>query len=202
MKKITAIFVLLFATLLSVNAEEVTGQTIYDNKCAACHTLEMPDDMSTMKAPPMSKVSAKIKHSFDDNKTAFVAFVEDYIQDPSEEKAKCMAKAIKNFGVMPPIGKAMSEEERNVVATWLFDNFDEKWDAKDCEGANCKGKKKEDKCGSGKCGGDKAKTDSKCGSGKCGGDKAKTDSKCGSGKCGGDKAKTESKCGSGKCGGK
>ena len=185
MKKITAIFVLLFATLLSVNAEEVTGQSIYDNKCVACHTLKMPDDMSTMKAPPMSRVSAKVKHSFDDNKTAFVAFVEDYIQDPSEDKAKCMAKAIKNFGVMPAIGKAMSEEERKVVATWLFDNFDEKWDAKDCEGADCAGKKAKSKCGSGKCGGDKAKTDSKCGTGKCGGDKAKTESKCGTGKCGG-----------------
>ena len=64
---------------------------------------------------------------------------------------------------------------------------------------------KEGKCGEGKCGGDKAKTEAegKCGEGKCGGDKAKTEGKCGEGKCGGDKTKTEAegKCGEGKCGG-
>ena len=202
MKKITAILVLLFATLISVNAEEVTGETIFNSKCVACHTLKIPKDKSTMKAPPFGKVSAKIKHDLDDNKTAFVAFVEDYIQNPSEEKVKCMPMALKKFGLMPPIGKAMSEEERKTVATWLFDNFDEKWDDANCTGPNCKGNKcgADKKCGSGKCGGDKAKSDSKCGSGKCGGDKAKTDAKCGNGKCGGNKAKTDKKCGSGKCG--
>ena len=200
MKKITAILVLLFATLVSVNAEEVTGETIFNSKCVACHTLKIPKDKSTMKAPPFGKVSAKIKHDLDDNKTAFVAFVEDYIQNPSEDKIHCMPRALKKFGLMPPIGKAMSQEERKTVATWLFDNFDEKWDDANCTGPNCDGKK----CGSGKCGGDKAKTDAKCGNGKCGGDKAKTDKKCGSGKCGDDKAKakTDAKCGSGKCGGK
>ena len=205
MKKITAIFVLLFATLLTVNAEEVTGQTIYDNKCAACHTLQMPDDMSTMKAPPLSRVSAKIKHSFDDNKTAFIAFVEEYIQNPSEDKAKCLARAIKNFGVMPSLEKNTTAEERKTVATWLFDNFDDKWDGKDCKSGDCKGANKakaEKKCDSGKCGGEKAKSEMKCGSGKCGGEKAKTEMKCNSGKCGGEKAKTETKCGTGKCGAK
>ena len=104
-------------------------------------------------------LSSKVKHAFDDNKTQFVEFIADYIQNPSEEKAKCMARAIKNFGVMPAIGKAMSEEERKVVAEWMFDNFDEKWKTKD---------KKKEKCGEGKCGGDK-KPDMKCAAGKCGG---------------------------------
>jgi mono/diheme cytochrome c family protein len=174
MKKITAIFILLFATLLSVNAEEVAGQTIYDNKCASCHTLKMPDDKSTMKAPPMSRVSAKVKHAFDDNKTAFIEFVADYIESPTKEKAKCMTRAIKNFGIMPAIGKAMTKEERNTIATWLFDNFDEKWETKDCKGGDCAGKTKESKCASGKCA-----------SKKCGNDKSKTEMKCASGKCGG-----------------
>jgi uncharacterized low-complexity protein len=63
----------------------------------------------------------------------------------------------------------------------------------------------EGKCGEGKCGGDKAKSEAegKCGEGKCGGDKAKTDAegKCGEGKCGGEMKATEGKCGEGKCGG-
>ncbi len=199
MKKITAILVLLFATLVNVNAEEVTGETIFKSKCVACHTLKIPKDKSTMKAPPFSKVSAKIKYDLDNNKTAFVAFVEDYIQNPTEEKVKCMPMALKKFGLMPPIGKAMSEEERKTVATWLFDNFDEKWDDANCTGPNCKG----NKCGSGKCGGDKAKCASKWNDTNCTSPNCKG-KKCGSDKCGDDKAKakTDAKCGSGKCGGK
>jgi len=55
----------------------------------------------------------------------------------------------------------------------------------------------EGKCGTGKCGAEKAK-EGKCGNGKCGAEKAKE------GKCGGEKAK-EGKCGAekakeGKCG--
>jgi uncharacterized low-complexity protein len=183
MKKITTLLVALLATFSMVNADdELTGQKVFDSKCVACHFEQMPEKMSDLKAPPMSRISAKVKHAFDDNKTQFVAFVADYIQDPSEEKAKCMARAIKNFGIMPAIGKAMSEEERNVVANWMFDNFDEKWETKDCKSGDCKGKGK-NKCGEGKCGGDK-KAENKCGTGKCGGDK-KPAMKCAAGKCGG-----------------
>ena len=55
-------------------------------------------------------------------------------------------------------------------------------------------KKKDGKCGEGKCGAEKKKD------GKCGADKKK-DGKCGEGKCGGDmKKKKDGKCGEGKCG--
>jgi len=58
-------------------------------------------------------------------------------------------------------------------------------------------KKKDGKCGEGKCGAEKKK-DGKCGEGKCGADKKK-DGKCGDGKCGAEKKK-DGKCGEGKCG--
>ncbi len=200
MKKITTLLVALFATFTMANADdELTGQKVFDSKCVACHSEQMPEKKSDLKAPPMSRISAKIKHAFDDNKTQVIEFIADYIQNPSEEKAKCMARAIKNFGLMPPIGKAMTEEERTVVANWMFDNFDEKWETKDCKSGDCKGKGK-GKCGEGKCGADK-KDGSDCHSKKCGDDKAKTESKCGEGKCGGDK-KPDMKCAAGKCGGK
>lgn len=194
MKNITKIMLALLATFTMMHADELTGQTVFDSKCVACHFEQMPEKMSDLKAPPMSKISAKVKHAFDDNKTQFVAFIADYIQNPSEEKAKCMARAIKNFGVMPAIGKTMTEEERQVISKWMFENFDEKWETKDCKSGDCKGKSK-GKCGDGKCGGDK-KSDMKCASGKCGGEKAKTE------KCGSEKPSTNAKCGAGKCGGK
>jgi len=174
MKKITTLLVALFATFTMANADdELTGQKVFDSKCVACHSEQMPEKKSELKAPPMSKISAKIKHAFDDNKTQVIEFIADYIQNPSEEKAKCMARAIKNFGIMPPIGKAMTEEERKVVAEWMFDNFDEKWETKDCTSGDCKGK----------CGAEK-KAGSNCHSKKCGGDK-KSEMKCATGKCGG-----------------
>jgi cytochrome c5 len=170
MKKITSIMIALLATFTMINANEPTGQAVFDSKCVACHSEQIPEKMSELKAPPMMKISAKIKHAFDNNKTQFVAFITDYIQDPSEEKAKCMKKAIKNFGLMPAIGKAMSKEEREVVSTWMYDNFDEKWKTKDCKSSDCKRKgkdKEKGKCGDGKCGSEK-KADMNCTAAKCG----------------------------------
>ncbi len=170
MKKITTLLILLFSTFTMLNAEALTGQKVFDAKCVACHSEKMPEKMNDMKAPPISKVSAKLKHSFDNNKTKVIEFIVDYIQNPSKEKSKCMKPAIEKFGLMPAIGKAMTPEERQTVSTWMFDNFDEKWETKDCQSGHCKGK---GKCGQGKCGGDK-----------CASEKPKTEHKCGHGKCG------------------
>lgn len=195
MKKTTTLLVALFATLTLANADEVTGQKIFDTKCVACHTEQMPKKKKDMKAPPMAKVSAKIKHSFDNNKTKVVAFIADYIENPAKEKSQCMAMAVKKFGLMPPIGKGMTKEEREVVATWVFENFDKKWEDKNCHASAGKGKMKVDRPG--KCGVEK------CGAGKCGAvksDDGKASMKCGKGKS--LPERPGMKCGSGKCGGK
>jgi len=139
---------LLFAAVnLSAN---VTGENVYNSKCAKCHMLNAPMDMGKiehmetmqemmrgMKAPPMAMVSAKVKHSVGNDEAAFTAFVMDYIKNPSRDKAVCMPMAIRRFGLMPPIGTSMSIEERAAVAVWLYKNFDEKWD--DNKGMACKG---------------------------------------------------------------
>jgi len=133
--------------------------------------------MKNMKAPPMSKVSGKLKSEFK-TKEAFVAFVKDYIVNPSAEKAKCMPMALKKFGVMPPIGKSLSETELDTIANWMYDSFNEKWDP-NAAGMMCntkdKGMGQGMKCGQGKCGGGmgmkKPKADvksMKCAAGKCG----------------------------------
>jgi len=87
------------------------------------------------------------------SKKEFVTFVKDYIQNPSQKKGYCMPMAYKRFGTMPPIGKGMTKEERDIVANWLYDNFKGKWemnmDAKACSSRNSK---KQMRCGAGKCG--------------------------------------------------
>jgi len=161
----------LLATVL-LNAQ--TGEKIYEAKCAMCHKISPMMDkqkmmkmskkermsmkekmMKTMKAPPMNKVSAKIKFDLKDDKSAFVAFVKDYIVNPSSEKSHCMPMAVKMFGTMPPIGKAMTTKEVDIVSNWLYDNFNNKWDMSE-KGMACKmshKKEKSMKCGQGKCGG-------------------------------------------------
>ena len=189
MKKSLVSLLLVVSSLFALSGEEV-----YTQHCASCHTKDMMMDMGgmmqwrekmkgatkeerqtmrqkmmnemqkgDMKAPAMPMISMRIKH-MTDTKEEFVNFVKDYIQNPSQEKGYCMPMAYKRFGVMPPIGKGMSEEERDLVSQWLYDNFEGSW--KDSMGGMmCE--KKNMKCGSGKCG-SKSNEDMRCGSGKCG----------------------------------
>ena len=196
MKKTLLIALAFFGTLsLQAGAD---AETIFNSNCAVCHMKKPMMDkqkmmqmsreermsmkqkmMENMKAPPMSKVSAKLKNDFK-TKEAFVSFVKDYIVTPSKEKSHCMPMALERFGVMPPMGKGLSETELNNIANWLYDSFDSKWDADD-KGMLCNmnGKKGMGqggmKCGQGKCGGGmgkkkpEAETKSmKCQAGKCG----------------------------------
>jgi len=120
---------------------------------------------SDMKAPPMPMVSMRLKKMLAQDREKFIAFVEDYIQNPSEAKGFCMPMAYKRFGTMPPIGKTLSKEERATIAAWLYDNYEGSWggsmDGKMCEMKN-RGMKSM-KCGGGKCGGAMQKGSAKCG---------------------------------------
>jgi mono/diheme cytochrome c family protein len=107
----------LFLLVTSV-AFSVNGFEVYKNYCASCHSLYPPP----LKAPPMSMVSYRVK-TFYPKREDFVRFVKDYITEPSQEKGVCMPMAYRMFGVMPPVGKGMSEEEKEAVARWLFENF-------------------------------------------------------------------------------
>jgi len=149
-----------------------SGEEIYKSKCMACHKIidmkaqkkkmmqlsmaerkaAKAEFMRSMVAPPMNKVSARIK-KFHPKKDDFIAFVSEYIVNPDRKKALCMPMALKRFGVMPPIGKTMSHDEIQTVAAWLYENFHEKWQ----EMQACAAKK-----------GDKGGMKMKCGSGKCG----------------------------------
>ena len=122
------------------------GQQVYEKYCQSCHMLQPPMErqkimkmpmherktamrqmMKKMKAPPMAKVSAKLKHVFDGDRAKIVAFIEDYIVHPSAQKARCMPRALKRFGVMPPVGQSLTPAQRRAVAEWIVDNFHGKW---------------------------------------------------------------------------
>ena len=121
---------------------------------------------SGMRAPAMPMVSMRLKMMLGHDKEKFVAFVDDYIQNPSREKGFCMPMAYKRFGVMPPIGKSMTQEQRREVAVWLYENFKGEWKTS-AQGKMCDLKNKGMKCGAGKCGKSEKKA-MRCGNGKCG----------------------------------
>jgi len=115
------------------------GYEVYKKHCSACHIehaspqqmrkfrmMAMHGKKPPISAPPMNEVSARVKH-FYPSEVEFITFVKNYITNPSREKGVCMPMAYKLFGVMPPIGKALSEEEKEAVAYWLYHNYKEKW---------------------------------------------------------------------------
>ena len=116
------------------------GFKVYKNVCSTCHWERVsPEQIKNIKkvvmsggrppfnAPPMSEVSARVK-KFYPTEEKFVAFVKDYITNPSREKGVCMPMAFKIFGTMPPIGKNMKEEDKEAVAKWLYHHFHMTWE--------------------------------------------------------------------------
>jgi len=189
MKKLLLIAILGLGSLFAS-----TGEEVYKAKCSMCHKakgmmnesemksmkskmqsatkeekMAMKESMmmkmkkSGMRAPAMPMVSKRLKSQLKDRE-AFIAFVEDYIQNPSKEKGFCMPMAYKRFGTMPPIGKGMSKEERVTVAAWLYDNYKGSWGGS-TDGKFCEMKNKSMKCGAGKCGSSQKtpKSSAKCG---------------------------------------
>lgn len=160
MKK-AILFASLFMATLTLQAQ--TGIEVFENKCVACHvktppagmgqrgTPEHREAMMKMKAPPMMKVAMKVKMAHPKKET-FVAFVTDYIENPSKEKVLCNSNAVDHFGLMPPVGKTMTTEERAKVAEWMYDNFSDQKSCSACTSCEGKSKKEEMKCSAGKCG--------------------------------------------------
>ena len=123
MKKIVCL--LLGATFLLASQND--GAVIFKNNCQVCHIMKKGWQLSkaqkaSMKAPPAFGITKHVRDAFGDKKD-FVEFVSNYIAHPDKSKAKCEKKAIKRFGLMPPIGAGMTKQERENVASWMFDNL-------------------------------------------------------------------------------
>jgi len=125
MKKIILSLVLVASSLFSLD-----GNMVYEKHCLVCHKMLKPK--VGLLAPPISSVSKRLQRDIG-SKEEFVAFVKDYIQNPSKEKGHCSEKAFVNLGTMPPIGKSLTKEEIDSVSVWLFDNFKHPEKIKSCD---------------------------------------------------------------------
>jgi hypothetical protein len=63
-----------------------------------------------------------VKEKFDTKESA-VKFMVDYIQNPAKEKAACEPHSIEKFGVMPSLKGAVSPEDLEKTANYVYDTY-------------------------------------------------------------------------------
>lgn len=103
------------------------GYQVYQKSCKVCHLATRKKQMeyrrqgNTPGGPPIKRVALRLLAELPE-KTNFIQFVDDFITNPSKEKA-LMPNPVSKLGLMPPIGKAMSPEDRKAVAEWMYEEF-------------------------------------------------------------------------------
>lgn len=128
---------LLFTTLLlGSTLFGVDGYEVYKKNCSSCHVEMMTKsyalkNFKKLKAPPMVEVSARLKENIiikddeeDIHRYLFILFVKDYIQNPQLDYSMCTAGAIETFGVMPSLKGKLRADEKQAVAEWLYDRYE------------------------------------------------------------------------------
>lgn len=105
-----------------------SGEELFDEKCLMCHikTKPTPEARSGFVAPPAMGVMFHVKEAFDGDKAKVIAFIKDYAHNPSRDKAKCMARSIERFGLMPSQKESVTQEELEKIAEYMYDNFPKK----------------------------------------------------------------------------
>jgi hypothetical protein len=117
---------LMLTSLLSfytLNAS--SGEELFNSKCSMCHLKVRPADKSTLVAPPAKGVMRHVQMRYANKKDA-VAFMSEYILNPQKDKAVCMPKSIKRFGLMPSQKENVTVEEAKIITSWMYDNINTK----------------------------------------------------------------------------
>ena len=127
---------LLSIALLCTLAFGADGYEVFKSKCVQCHEemlskAETIKRFKTLKAPPMLEVSNRVKENIiikdddeDIHRRVVIAFIKDYIDNPSLDYSMCHAPAIERFGIMPSQKGKISEAEKQAVAEWIYDRYE------------------------------------------------------------------------------
>jgi len=105
-----------------MQASEKSGEELFKANCTSCHITAHQDDESKLLAPPIMGAVRHVKEKHDTKEEA-VAFLVDYIQNPTKEKAACEAHSIEKFGVMPSLKGAVSPEDLEKIANYVYDTY-------------------------------------------------------------------------------
>jgi len=131
------IFILAFIVVFvgcsnKVKQNNLNGQKLLKEKCTSCHNIDLPPKTyENEKAPPMMAVAFHV-HSFiktDDESQRIpkaVAFVKDYVINPSASKSFCDKESLKLYGVMPSQKGKVTRDELDAIAHYMFEHFTQK----------------------------------------------------------------------------
>ncbi|NEW61670.1 cytochrome c, partial [Sulfurovum sp. bin170] len=108
-----------------------SGESLFTNYCAGCHhsvvgVNESGGEQTNVYEAPYAKTVIEKLKTETKTKEAFVAFVKDYIDEPTKRKSLYGKKAIKNFGLMPSLKGAMSDEESTKLAEYMYSDYNKK----------------------------------------------------------------------------
>ncbi|MCD6654658.1 MAG: c-type cytochrome [Sulfurovum sp.] len=112
------------------SAQEKANETLFNTHCAGCHATilgvnEVGGKVTNIYGAPYAKdVIDKLKAETK-TKEAFVGFIKDYINEPDKRKSLYGEKTIKKFGLMPSLKGAMTENEINELAEYLYRKYDQ-----------------------------------------------------------------------------
>jgi len=119
--------ILLAVPLVSTILFSQTGGDIFDKNCAKCHvsvigiTNDGVDDNDYVRLAPYIVDLVKELKSKTATKEEFSKFIREYIENPDKRKTIYGKKAIRKFGLMPPLKGVLSEDEKSLLIDYLYD---------------------------------------------------------------------------------
>ncbi|MBU1642072.1 c-type cytochrome [bacterium] len=125
------IFILTGCAQEQKKRNDLDGKMLMESRCAVCHNLDIPPEtFPEEKAPPMMAVAFHI-YDFIGVSTpaekipASIAFVKDYVFNPSRKKSFCDQKSLDDYGLMPSQKGKLSEAELEAVAVYMFEHYNQ-----------------------------------------------------------------------------
>ncbi|MEA3512389.1 MAG: hypothetical protein U9R37_02210 [Campylobacterota bacterium] len=124
----------LFTTNMSAN-QIYNPEKIFLKKCQMCHALTKPQNKQEkmrMAAPPIAIAMRSVVIGVDaiedpadekELRKMSIAFLEDYLMSPSQDKGYCEDMSYKKFGTMPSLKGFITPEQISIVVPWVYENF-------------------------------------------------------------------------------
>ena len=106
------------------------GEVLIEQKCAKCHNLDMPPKSYENEiAPSMMAVTFHLKDFIksvnpSEHEGKIVAFIKDYVIEPSKEKSFCDEASLESYGVMPSQKGNVTVNEVGAIAHYMYATYD------------------------------------------------------------------------------
>jgi len=130
---LTSLLLLLFSGCSQdKKVNNLDGKKLLAEKCTKCHNIDLPPKTFTNeKAPPMMAVAFHVVHFIktEDESQRIpkaIAFVKDYVINPSASKSFCDKESLKTYGIMPSQKGKVTQDELQAIAEYMFSHFTEK----------------------------------------------------------------------------